>query len=44
MTAVSASTQFELLGYNHVALVCSDMQNTVDFLRRRAWLPAGQDP
>jgi catechol 2,3-dioxygenase-like lactoylglutathione lyase family enzyme len=25
------STKFELLGYNHVALVCSDMQKTVDF-------------
>jgi catechol 2,3-dioxygenase-like lactoylglutathione lyase family enzyme len=28
---VSKSTQFELLGYNHVALVCADMQKTVDF-------------
>jgi catechol 2,3-dioxygenase-like lactoylglutathione lyase family enzyme len=27
----SKSTQFELLGYNHVALVCADMQKTVDF-------------
>lgn len=25
------STKFELLGYNHVALVCADMQKTVDF-------------
>jgi catechol 2,3-dioxygenase-like lactoylglutathione lyase family enzyme len=31
MTAVTASTQFDLRGYNHIALVCSDMQNTVDF-------------
>lgn len=28
---VSKSTQFDLLGYNHVALVCADMQKTVDF-------------
>ncbi len=27
----SKSTQFELRGYNHIALVCADMQNTVDF-------------
>jgi catechol 2,3-dioxygenase-like lactoylglutathione lyase family enzyme len=25
------STKFELLGYNHIALVCADMQKTVDF-------------
>lgn len=25
------NTQFELRGFNHVALVCSDMQRTVDF-------------
>jgi len=25
------STKFNLLGYNHVALVCADMQKTVDF-------------
>src|SRR5262249_31176317 len=25
------STQFDLRGYNHIALVCSDMQETVDF-------------
>jgi len=27
----SKSANFELRGYNHIALVCSDMQNTVDF-------------
>lgn len=25
------STKFNLLGYNHIALVCADMQKTVDF-------------
>src|SRR5215471_3094775 len=25
------SKTFEMRGYNHIALVCSDMQNTVDF-------------
>lgn len=25
------STQFDLRGYNHIALVCADMQKTVDF-------------
>ena len=27
----SRSSQFELRGYNHIALVCRDMQHTVDF-------------
>ena len=27
----SKSKNFEMRGYNHIALVCSDMQNTVDF-------------
>ena len=27
----SKSTNFELRGYNHIALVCADMQKTVDF-------------
>lgn len=31
MTSISSSNQFDIRGYNHVAMVCSDMQNTVDF-------------
>jgi catechol 2,3-dioxygenase-like lactoylglutathione lyase family enzyme len=31
MPAATRSTQYELRGFNHVALVCSDMQDTVDF-------------
>jgi catechol 2,3-dioxygenase-like lactoylglutathione lyase family enzyme len=31
MPAITRSSQFDLRGYNHVALVCSDMQDTVDF-------------
>ena len=31
MTVMSRSSQFELRGFNHVALVCADMQDTVDF-------------
>jgi catechol 2,3-dioxygenase-like lactoylglutathione lyase family enzyme len=31
MPAITRSTQFDLRGFNHVALVCSDMQETVDF-------------
>lgn len=27
----SSSTKFEIRGYNHIALTCADMQNTVDF-------------
>jgi catechol 2,3-dioxygenase-like lactoylglutathione lyase family enzyme len=27
----SKSSQFEMLGYHHIALVCRDMQDTVDF-------------
>ena len=30
-TSANANTQFELRGFNHVALVSSDMQRTVDF-------------
>jgi catechol 2,3-dioxygenase-like lactoylglutathione lyase family enzyme len=29
--AETRSSQFEMRGYNHIALVCSDMQKTVDF-------------
>jgi len=31
MPAVTRSNQFNLRGFNHVALVCADMQDTVDF-------------
>lgn len=31
MVAQTRSTQFEMRGYNHIALVCQDMQKTVDF-------------
>ncbi|MGD9933764.1 MAG: VOC family protein [Dehalococcoidia bacterium] len=31
MPAVTRSNQFDLRGFNHVAMVCSDMQDTVDF-------------
>jgi len=31
VTATTVSTKFKLEGYNHVALVCADMQKTVDF-------------
>src|SRR5215211_5878678 len=27
----SSSTKFDIRGYNHIALTCADMQNTVDF-------------
>jgi catechol 2,3-dioxygenase-like lactoylglutathione lyase family enzyme len=31
MPALTRSSQFDLRGFNHVALVCADMQDTVDF-------------
>jgi catechol 2,3-dioxygenase-like lactoylglutathione lyase family enzyme len=31
MPATTRSSQFDLRGFNHVAMVCSDMQDTVDF-------------
>lgn len=31
MPAATRSTNYELRGFNHVALVCADMQDTVDF-------------
>jgi len=31
MVMTTRSSQFELRGYNHIALVCADMQKTVDF-------------
>jgi catechol 2,3-dioxygenase-like lactoylglutathione lyase family enzyme len=31
MPATTRSSQYDLRGFNHVAMVCSDMQDTVDF-------------
>lgn len=31
MPAITRSSKFNLRGFNHVAMVCSDMQDTVDF-------------